>query len=729
MNRGWIRSAKLSATWTTDWQRSNGQDGLAARRAVADDFRAFPLLGGRFMRTLTRLLSVGLLAGSSLVASTARAATGTCDVSPGDTGASEMACVNAIAKLGANTVIDDIFRDSNGKTADQLIYGKLIDPYGGYATPTAANGCPQANSICNGNLVTSQWTPAVICENSSHDFNTVAGYVNTLDWKYANPVRLLNNHGLQGAPFDKCPNWGASTSDGSKEGYFPWEGMVFDLGGPSNKVALFPVNDHGPQPCESVEYTVYLTNNPLSRDVIDNPTTTGADPNKWNRAKLSALFLEGWKKANNASSQQVTIPDPNNAANTITYTIEADSFTSVWSLPCGINFRYVGIIAGNDGKDLPECNFDSFDAEIDAVAGLTESGAGVCPDADKDGYVDCNCPTAPPAGQCDCNDSDPAVHPGAPEPCDAPDLNCDGMPGACSGDLVCYQSVCLPTCSTKENSLCPAGSTCSTTPQGQLCVPQDCTSNPSACPAGTVCSNNTCVPACDQIVCPGTQVCKDGSCVDPCMGVQCLPPQICDKGTCVPPCNCFAADVGCVNQPGTVCDSGNTNVCVDPMCQGKMCAAGEHCDPATGTCVGFCNPSVVCPMGEKCKDTVGCVPLCTDVTCQAGFECNPQTGMCEDSACKDVTCLPPQVCMGGNCVDPGSGGSGGMGTGGAPGTTSSTGGAPNGGGGNGGGNVGEKGKCGCRVPGDSSPPEPIFGLLVLAGLSGLGARRARRRSR
>ena len=89
--------------------------------------------------------------------------------------------------------------------------------------------------------------------------------------------------------------------------------MVFDLGGPSNKVVLFPINDHGPQPCESVEYTVYLTDNPLSRELIDSPTTTGADPKKWNRAKLSRLFLEGWKKVRRGTAAGSCAPPARNA--------------------------------------------------------------------------------------------------------------------------------------------------------------------------------------------------------------------------------------------------------------------------------------------------------------------------------------------------------------------------------------------------------------------------------
>jgi MYXO-CTERM domain-containing protein len=671
------------------------------------------------LKKLLSILSVGVLAGVVLAPPSARASTGTCDVDPGDTGPSELACLKSIAMLGTGTVVDDIFKDINGKTADLLLYGKLIDPYGGLAAPTAANGCPQANTICNGDLTSSQGSPAVICIDSTHDFNTVAGYVNNLDWKYANPIRMHQGHASQGAPFTNCPDWSNSVGDGNKEGYYPWEGMVFDLGGPSNKVVLFPVNDHGPQPCESVEYTVYLTNNPLSRTMIDNPTTTGADPQQWNRAKLSTIYLEGWKKVRPGAD--ITIADPTNPANMLGYTIEADSFSSVWSLPCGINFRYVGIIAGNDGKDLPACNFDSFDAEIDAVAGLTETGAGVCPDADHDNYVDCNCNGAPPV--CDCNDADPAIHPGAPEPCSFPDVNCDNQPGSCGGGLVCYGSICLPTCTMKENSFCPAGSICQNTPSGILCVPQDC--SVAGCPAGTVCSNKICVPACTGVVCPGSQICQDGQCIDPCQGVQCPSPQTCQAGACQPPCNCFAGDIGCMMP--AVCDANNTNICVQPLCKGVMCAAGQHCDATTGSCVGFCSANVVCPAGQKCVDPGGCVPLCTGITCPNGFDCNAITGTCEDTACQNVTCLPPTTCVMGVCVTQGTGGMGGAGsTGGMGGASSGTSSSDGGHGGAGGVGPGDVGKCGCRIPGDTTPATPVAGLL-LAGLAGLGARRARRR--
>src|SRR6185436_6121835 len=171
------------------------------------------------------------------------------------------------------------------------------------------------------------------------------------------------------------------------------------------------------------------------QEVVLDPATTGVDPTKWNRAVLSKIYTGGWT--------QVRPPDPAGhgtaCGDTADYSVEEDSFVQVFSLPCGITFRYASVVAGNDGLDFPACKYDSNEGEIDAVAGLTENGSAVCPDADGDHYVDCNCPGHPPI--CDCNDADPGIHPGAPEACDSTvDYNCDGMKGTpCPVDLVCYQ--------------------------------------------------------------------------------------------------------------------------------------------------------------------------------------------------------------------------------------------------------------------------------------------------
>ena len=84
------------------------------------------------------------------------------------------------------------------------------------------------------------------------------------------------------------------------------------------------MNDHGPQPCESLEYTVFLTNNPSSQSIVLHPTTTGVDPNQWNRAVLSKIFTDGW--------YTTRAPDPvghgSTCGDTANYSVEQDSFVA-----------------------------------------------------------------------------------------------------------------------------------------------------------------------------------------------------------------------------------------------------------------------------------------------------------------------------------------------------------------------------------------------------------------
>lgn len=624
------------------------------------------------------------------------AATGICDSSP----QASQACIDAIQANGG--VVNDIFRDINGLTGDMLpVFGKIINPW---------PGCPTLNaSTCGGQSNPPYDCPGqYTCSTVGTDLATMEMYLNALDRKWRQPQRITNHDIVNGCPV----GFNTIITDGLPDHYNPWEGLVFDLGGPSNKVAIFAENDHGPQPCESIEYTVFLSDNPFAREQILSPQTTGVDPQKWNRAVLSKIFTKGFV--------EVRPPDPNMAAtcgDTAQYSVEEDSFVTVYALPCGITFRYASIVAGNDGLDFPECQFHSNEGEIDAVAGLTEAGSAVCPDADGDLYVDCSCMGSPM--NCDCNDADPNIHPGAPEACDAPDLDCDGKGGSCKPDLTCHQSQCLIGCDN-ENAFCPVGSVCETTPSGKLCVPMGCA---GGCPAGGACVDGVCVPACDTIACPGDLVCISGACIDACANIQCPMGQTCQQGKCISPCSCFAGSIGCSPLPGTVCDP-DTGACAPPACVGVKCMGNDTCDPTTGMCVPFCNGNVKCPATQKCVEPIGCVPVCDGVTCTAPQTCNPQNGLCEDHSCDGVTCFDPLVCVAGQCVDM-SGGAGGMG-GASTGGNGGMGGAGNAGGrgGAGGNDPGDEGSCGCRVVGDSN--ENTLPVVMAIGIAwAMRRRRAR----
>ena len=285
------------------------------------------------------------------------AATGVCDATP----TSPSACINAIQTAGG--VVNDIFRDSNGLTGPQLpLFGTLFNSWSG-CDAVAFAGCSgqsQAPFDCPG-----QYS----CTGLPDTFTNASQYVNALDRKWWMPCRLADHTLVAG-----CPQFTACIADGTAGSYFPWEGLVFDLGAAANQVVVFAENDHGPQPCESLEYTVYLSDSPTSRERVQDPGASGVDPAKWNRAALRKIFTSGWVG--------IRPPDPAGHAacgDTPQYSVEQDSFVQVFALPAGTSLRYASIVAGNDGLDFAQCAYDSSEAEVDAVAGLTESGAGLTP--------------------------------------------------------------------------------------------------------------------------------------------------------------------------------------------------------------------------------------------------------------------------------------------------------------------------------------------------------------
>jgi MYXO-CTERM domain-containing protein len=298
----------------------------------------------------------------------------TCDVNPPT---STQACIDAIQQTGG--LVNDIFKDSMGRTALQLpLFGSLYNIYPGCDAASCAGCDPGTDTMPYDCLGEYSCQAGMRDTNGFARFTDVAAAVAKLDHVWANPCRLAQ-HGL----VNGCPQYGTCVADGSPGNYYPWEGLVFDLRANANQVVIFAVNDHTPQPCESLEYTVFLTNNPQSQDIVQDPNSAGADPTKWNRAKLSKVFTQGW--------YTTRTPDPAGhgvmCGDTTAYSVELDSFVQVFKLPSGADLRYASVVAGNDGKDFPQCAYDSSEAELDAVAGLTDNGAGVdvASDAGTDG--------------------------------------------------------------------------------------------------------------------------------------------------------------------------------------------------------------------------------------------------------------------------------------------------------------------------------------------------------
>ncbi|MEO7361972.1 MAG: PEP-CTERM sorting domain-containing protein [Gemmatimonadaceae bacterium] len=125
---------------------------------------------------------------------------------------------------------------------------------------------------------------------------------------------------------------------GSVVGGLPSKGIIWDLGGQANQLAVFVFVDHGPLPQEVLENTAWLSNNPLAAD------------GGWTQASLVHVYGGGWS------------PDPN----------LADGFVAVYQLPSAATFRYASVTWGGPGSIHQD-----GDNEIDAVGGLNIAGGGI----------------------------------------------------------------------------------------------------------------------------------------------------------------------------------------------------------------------------------------------------------------------------------------------------------------------------------------------------------------
>lgn len=133
---------------------------------------------------------------------------------------------------------------------------------------------------------------------------------------------------------DTSPN----VAPGGASGSGPSNGIIWDLGGQSNQLAVFVFVDHGPVPEEVLENTAWLSNDPNAAD------------GGWTQASLVHVYGAGWAA------------DPD----------IADGFVAVYQLPGGGTFQYASVTWGGPGAVQRD-----GDNEIDAVGGLTFEGGGV----------------------------------------------------------------------------------------------------------------------------------------------------------------------------------------------------------------------------------------------------------------------------------------------------------------------------------------------------------------
>jgi hypothetical protein len=141
-----------------------------------------------------------------------------------------------------------------------------------------------------------------------------------------------------GRDFAWVQDAGNSGNVGGALGGRPSQGIIWDLGGQANQLAVFVFVDHGPVPGEVLENTAWLSNDPNAVD---------AD---WVQAQLVHVYGDGWSPGANV----------------------ADGFVAVYQLPSAATFRYASVTWGGPGAVVRD-----GDNEIDAVGGLTFGGGGL----------------------------------------------------------------------------------------------------------------------------------------------------------------------------------------------------------------------------------------------------------------------------------------------------------------------------------------------------------------
>lgn len=219
-------------------------------------------------------------------------------------------------------------------------------------------------------------------------------------------------------------------------------------------------------------------------------------------------------------------------------------------------------------------NLDGKRDLVDAIMIIQEL-SGVFHDVDGDGYT----------SQEDCDDTNPAIHPGLNEICDSIDNNCDG---AIDEELfrACYSG---PS-GTEGVGLCKEGtSTCS---QGSW---SSCEND--VLPANETCDgyDNNCngaidenCPSCDDSILNGEETdidCGGPSCPDCGVGFDCSTNSDCTSGVCTnQTCQASACSDGVQNGTETDIDCGGS--CIG-CSLGQNCTFGSDC--TSGIClIGVC---------------------------------------------------------------------------------------------------------------------------------------------
>ena len=185
-----------------------------------------------------------------------------------------------------------------------------------------------------------------------------------------------------------------------------------------------------------------------------------------------------------------------------------------------------------DSKDASGTQLDKSDsAGSDDVATATDAAQpDVCLDADQDGFMAASC------GGNDCDDTDPAVHPGAVETRDYKDNDCNGK----IDDLTEAQLVAAGHC----------GYCVVTCGNGQVCTAGNCTTQVKTCSDACKIGDKKCQDGCTVVGCVATSGSGDcntwGTSTTTCTnGTGCNLGECGPGGTCgKPPAPCMSDDYG-----------------------------------------------------------------------------------------------------------------------------------------------------------------------------------------
>ena len=277
-------------------------------------------------------------------------------------------------------------------------------------------------------------------------------------------------------------------------------------------------------------------------------------------------------------------------------------------------------------------------------------------DKDKDGYPPQVC------GGGDCNDNDPAIHPGAT-------ITCDGKDDACTGvidqephaDQWCQSSKGPQFVCASGSCTCPAANVCGSSCTDKMTDPQNCGTCGKSCPTGDACMNGTCACSAPLKVCNGSciDVSSDpsncGSCGKVCAGDAAL----CESGACT----CLSPGTMCGTSCVYLSDNSNCGSCGNVCPTGSQCTAGQcQCNNSNIMCNGACVDQNNDP--QNCG---GCGTTCPTggLGCQIGVcYCPNREQPCWQgsiSTCVDFTsdpnncngcglaCSPGQICTAGTC--------------------------------------------------------------------------------